>query len=433
MHAVILSIGDELVLGQTVDTNSAYLSAELVRMGIGTLYHQTVSDDRAAIAKAIEQAARSAPLVLISGGLGPTDDDLTRDALADAMGVNLVMDDASLAAIRGMMERRGRVMPERNKVQAMHPRGTTMIPNSCGTAPGIHATLHGSTLYITPGVPSEMFAMWELSVRPIIAKLGAARGVILTEKINTFGIGESTVAQMLGDLMDRKRNPVVGTTVAGGVVSVRVRAEFPDAQQAQQEMTDTMNKVDACLGAHVYSRGDAGLQDTLVTLLKAKNKKLATAESCTGGLVGRYITDVPGSSAAYLGGWVTYSNAMKISQLGVPAPLIEKHGAVSQPVARAMAQGALLSAGGDIAVAITGIAGPDGGTPEKPVGLVWIALAWHDGNGSPTTDALRFDLGNVRDMVRDRSAKAAMQLVRFHLMGVDLENLTFGRRVAEPG
>ncbi|MCE9589237.1 MAG: competence/damage-inducible protein A [Planctomycetes bacterium] len=431
MQAVILSIGDELVLGQTVDTNSAYLSADLVRMGIGTLYHQTIADDRSAIAKAIDRAAQSAPLIIVTGGLGPTDDDLTREALADAMGVDLVLDDASVSAIRAMFERRGRTMPDRNKVQAMHPRGTAIIPNSCGTAPGIHAVLHNATIYVTPGVPSEMVAMWELTIAPLIAKLGPKRGVILTQKISTFGLGESTVAEKLGPLMDRKRNPIVGTTVAGGVVSVRVRAEFNDPAQAQREMDDTVRQAEACLGHYVYGRGEAGLQDSLIALLKEKKSTLATAESCTGGLLGKQVTDVAGSSAAYLGGWITYSNEMKVKQLGVPEELLKKHGAVSQPVARAMAAGALAHAGADIAVGITGIAGPDGGTAEKPVGLVWIAVAWRNGKKETHTDAMRFDLGNVREIVRDRAAKSAMQMVRFHLMGLPIDNLTLGRRVAE--
>jgi nicotinamide-nucleotide amidase len=431
MQAIILSIGDELVLGQTVDTNSAYLSAELVRMGIGTLYHQTVADDRAAIAEAIVLASKKVELVIITGGVGPTDDDLTRDALADAMGAPLVEHAGSVEAIRQMFTRRGRVMHDRNKLQALHPAGSEVIPNTCGTAPGIKARLNRATMYVTPGVPSEMFAMFRLAILPDIQKntsgggAGGGRGVILTAKVNTFGAGESTVAEKLGDLMDRKRNPVVGTTVAGGVVSVRVRSEFAQVAEAQRAMDDTFSQIERKLGPIVYGRDNDTLQHSVLHLLKERKQTLATAESCTGGLLGAMLTDIPGSSAAYLGGWVTYANHMKARELGVPAALLERHGAVSQEVVRAMAQGAIEQSGADWSLAITGIAGPDGGTAEKPVGTVWVGL----GRKGAATDAFRFDLGGEREIIRDRSAKSALQLLRFALMGVDAGELTFGRRV----
>lgn len=452
MRAIILSIGDELVLGQTVDTNSAFLSAELVRLGIGTLYHQTVADDCPAITEAIVRASQAAELVLISGGLGPTEDDLTRDALAAALQAPLVEHAPSVELIRQMFARRGRTMPERNKIQALHPAGSQVIANSCGTAPGIKACLNRATLYITPGVPSEMVAMFRLSILPEIEKYSvegssssgssgdgnsggnsggtegnhssARRDAILTAKINTFGSGESTVAEKLGELMDRRRNPLVGTTVAGGVVSVRVRSEFADPAQAQRELDQTIQLIEQRLGPIVYGRDSDTLALAVLKILKERGQTLATAESCTGGLLGAVITDTPGSSAAYLGGWITYANQMKVSELGVPAALIEKHGAVSQPVARAMAEGALRKSGSDWSLAITGVAGPEGGTAEKPVGLVWLALARRGG----ASDALRCDLGSERDIIRDRSAKAALQLLRFHLLHVPVEELTFGRR-----
>lgn len=431
MQAVILSIGDELVLGQTVDTNSAYLSDQLVRMGVSTLYHQTVADDLEATAIAIEQASRRVELVLISGGLGPTDDDLTRQALAKAMGVELTLHEPSVEVIRAMFTRRGREMPDRNKIQAMHPCGTTIIPNTCGTAPGIRAVLGRATIYVMPGVPREMFAMFSLSVLPELRSASGSRDVILTAKVNTFGQGESTIGERLGDLMDRARNPKVGTTVADGLVSVRVRSEFPRAQEAQRQMDQTLAQVEERLGPVVFGRDGQSLAESLVALLRKRGLKLAVAESCTGGALGKLVTDVPGSSQAFLGGWVTYSNALKQSQLGVPEALLIQHGAVSQPVARAMAAGAIERSGADVSLAITGVAGPDGGTPEKPVGMVWIALGWREASGALRTDALRCDLGGERDLVRDRAAKSAMQMLRFHLLNVPLESFSFGRRVAQ--
>ncbi len=447
MQAIILSIGDELVLGQTVDTNSAYLSAELVARGIGTRYHQTIADDRAAIRQAIIEASKAAKLVIISGGLGPTDDDLTRDALADAMGVNLVIHLPSVEVIRAMFIRRSREMPERNKVQAMHPVGSEVIPNSCGTAPGIKAHLNGATIYVTPGVPSEMLAMWRLSIGPDIDKLtpgnnpgsnpgnptdnlsanpSLRRNVILTTKINTFGKGESAVAEKLGSLMDRKRNPVVGTTVAGGVVSVRVRSEFPEHNQARAAMDETIALIEKQLGPIIYGRDETTIQETVVAMLREARLLLVTAESCTGGSLGKMITDVSGSSEIYLGGWVTYANAMKTSQLGVPTELIDLHGAVSEPVARAMAEGALTRGKASLALSVTGIAGPEGGTIHKPVGTVFIGLA----SKTKATSVFRLDLGGDRVAVRDRAAKSALQLLRFDLMGVSLDALGFGRIVS---
>lgn len=439
MHAVILSIGDELVLGQTVDTNSAWLAAKLAEVGIPTLYHQTVADDQPAIVKAITLACDDADLVLISGGLGPTEDDLTRQALAEAMGVELAYDPDSLAALERFFSGRGRPMPERNKVQALCPAGASMIENSAGTAPGIRVKWKRATVYVTPGVPREMKVMYERSVEPELMKSGVFgdRGVILTRKINTFGQGESTVAERLGpDLMDRARNPKVGTTVANGFCSVRIRSEFPTREQAETQLTDTIRLVNERLGAIVFGEEEETLQESVVVLLGRRGYKLVTAESCTGGLIGRMVTDVAGSSAVYDGGWVTYANTMKIEQLGVPIEMIEKHGAVSEEVARAMATNALARSRADVSLAVTGIAGPTGGTTQKPVGTVWIAFALREPGRSRAdelvTEAVLLQLGSDRETVRDRAAKSALQMLRFHLLGEPLSLLHWGRPTMTP-
>lgn len=433
MHAIILSIGDELVLGQTVDTNSAYLSSKLASRGIMTKYHQTIADDERAIADAFLWASKQAQLVIVTGGLGPTEDDLTRQALAAAMGVDLVIDEPSLAAITDYFAKRGRPMPPRNRIQAMQPAGSQAIPNSCGTAPGMQVQFNGATIFVTPGVPSELFAMYRLSIEPwldaIAAEQPALRRTILTQKINTFGMGESDVADKLGPLMDRKRNPLVGTTVSDGLVSVRIRSEFEDPHQAESELNDTIAQVEAALGAVVIGRESRTLQEALVELLIEKKMKVATAESCTGGLVAKFITDVSGSSAIFSGGWVTYANEMKTSQLGVPSVIIQMHGAVSEPVACAMARGALERSGAALSVAITGIAGPGGGSEAKPVGSVWVALAHHEAGTSNTiTQARLFVLPGDREQVRDRAAKAALQMMRFHTMGISLDEMRWGRK-----
>ncbi len=429
-RAIILSIGDELVLGQTIDTNSAFLSQELISLGIFTLYHHTVADDRIAIAEAIKLASQRTSLILISGGLGPTEDDLTRDALSDAMGKPLVLDPISLDQIRAMYTRRGRTMPDKNKVQAMHPTGSTMIPNSCGTAPGIIAKVGLATIYIMPGVPSEMKVMFATSIKPVIQSLAGSANTILTAKINTFGQGESQLAECLGPaLMDRTRNPIVGTTVADGVVSVRVRSEFPDPKVARHQLDDTIAQVESKLGAFVYSRNDTRIQETVVNLLKDRGLTLATAESCTGGMVAEAITSVSGSSGVFRGGFITYHNDLK-ADLGVDPEAIRNHGAVSQTVAKAMALNALKRSGSSYAVSTTGIAGPDGGTPDKPVGTVWVAIATHK-NGATLTDAWLLALAGDRETIRDRATKAALQLIRYQVLGLQSDDFLWGKRRPE--
>lgn len=428
MQAVILSIGDELVLGQSLDTNSAYLSAQLASRGIGTRYHQTVADDLPTLVTALKQAAQSASLVIVTGGLGPTEDDLTRQALADAMGVPLVEDAASVEQIRAYFTRLGRQMPDRNKVQALCPRGAAPIENTCGTAPGIRAVFGQATIFVTPGVPREMVAMFQKSIVPELDRYGADRGVILTKKINTFGTGESTVGEKLGSLMARDRNPKVGTTVADGVVSIRIRAEFPTQAQAQQQMDDTVTQIEGILGPIVYSEESVTMQEALVALLKKKGITVTTAESCTGGMLGAMFTDVPGSSAVFRGGWVVYSNLLKQSQLNVSEAQLKEHGAVSAPVAITMAQTALSRSGADYALSITGVAGPDGGSAEKPVGTVFIGIASRKplSPSGLSSDAVRCQLTGDRDQVRDRAAKSAMTLLRYAVLGLPLETFTWG-------
>lgn len=426
MPAILLSIGDELTLGQTVDTNAAWLAGRLSALGIACAEHRTVPDDLDAIAAAIQQAAERAELLIITGGLGPTDDDLTRPALAKAMGADLIEDPESVHHIASYFEGRGRTMPERNRVQATHPQTSTMIHNTCGTAPGIRASLGGCGVFVTPGVPREMVAMFERDIEPAIKQLAGTARTILTAKINSFGSGESDIAERLGGLMGRDRNPVVGTTVSNGYVSVRVRSEHDDPARARAMLDDTVRQVEDHVGALAFGRDGDTLQQAVIRLLTEGGKTAATAESCTGGLVAGMLTDVPGSSAAVLGGWVTYANEMKTAQVGVPADLIERHGAVSAPVVEAMARGALERSGADYALSTSGIAGPGGGTGEKPVGTVWIGLAWRD-NGQARSFARLAHLPGDRETIRDRSAKCALQLLRLHLLREDLGQMKWAR------
>lgn len=313
-------------------------------------------------------------------------------------------------------------MPERNRVQATHPQTSTMIENTAGTAPGIRASLGSCKVFVTPGVPREMKAMYERDLEPAIKGMAGTSRTILTAKLNSFGSGESDIAEKLGDLCDRGRNPLVGTTVANGYVSVRVRSEYDDPKQAETMLAITMKQVKDKIGPLIFGQDDETLQQVVIDWLTGGLKTVTTAESCTGGLIASMLTDVPGSSASVLGGWVTYANEMKTEQLGVPAELIQQHGAVSREVVEAMASGALKRSGADYALSTSGIAGPSGGTEDKPVGTVWIGMAWREGDTTHVGARLA-RLAGDRETIRDRSAKCALQLLRLQLMGEDLNQM----------
>ncbi|MCC6423469.1 MAG: competence/damage-inducible protein A [Phycisphaerales bacterium] len=424
MSAIILSIGDELILGQTLDTNSAWISQQLAAVGCPVLAHLTVGDDQAAIERIIGGAIHQCSWLIISGGLGPTVDDLTRQALAAALHQPLELNQAWLDELDRFFKQRNRPMPDANRIQAMIPRTSRMLFNTCGTAAGIDATfgpenglaVQPCRVFAMPGVPKEMKEMFTRDVLPAIASAGGG-AVILSRTLHTFGIGESRIAELLGPLMDRASNPSVGTTVSGGQVSLRINARFPSRALATRHLDQTLADCQKALGHLIFGEDDQTLQQIVLDLLSksSPNATLATAESCTGGLLGKMITDIPGSSACFHQGWITYSNDAKSQLLGVPEAMLNQHGAVSEPVAQAMAQGARRRADATYALSITGVAGPDGGTPAKPIGMVCISLAHPNGCQSHT-----FHFAGDREMVRERSAKTALNLLRYHLLNQPL-------------
>lgn len=409
MKAVILSIGQELVAGQTVDTNSAYLSRLLASRGIETLEHRTVGDDRELIAGAIADSIKLVPLVIVTGGLGPTEDDLTRFALGDVMEADLVCDELALEQIKGIFVRLDRRMTESNRVQAMIPRGARALPNRLGTAPGIHARVGGADIYIMPGVPSEMKEMFAICVEP---HLPSGEGVLVHRILHTFGAGESDIGARIADLMSRDSNPLVGTTVAEGMVSIRVIAKSATMDGAEAIWRDVSSEIRRRLGPLVVGQDDETMSSVVGRLLRQRGETLASAESCTGGMMGQMVTAVPGSSEYYLGGIVSYSNDVKMRMLNVPADVLAQHGAVSEEVARLMACNCREALGSTWALSITGIAGPGGGTEQKPVGLVYAALAGPDG-----TSVERFIMPGERDIVRLRSALGSLNALRLRLIG----------------
>jgi len=416
MNAIVLSIGDELVLGQTVDSNSAWISGQLAALGCEVVAHVTVGDDQAAIEQAARDAVQRCDCLLISGGLGPTADDLTRQALAAVLDLPLQTDSGWIAELTDFFQKRDRPMPELNKVQALIPRGARIIRNTAGTAAGIDAAFHRSDgrfcrIFAMPGVPKEMKLMFGLEVAPHIGPAAHAR-FIRSRTLHTFGLGESAIAQKLGTLMYRGRNPLVGTTVSGGIVSLRLNARFPDPAEADRQLELTAQLCRSALGELIYGQEDQTLASVVGELLAQSNLTVTTAESCSGGLLAKMLTDVGGSSRYFGRGWITYSNDAKTQMLGVSADVLDRHGAVSEPVVAAMAAGARQRAQTSFALSISGIAGPDGGTVAKPVGTVCIGLAESNGVTSRT-----FHFPGDREMIRDRSAKMALALLRYRLLG----------------
>jgi PncC family amidohydrolase len=496
MNAIILSVGDELTLGQVVDTNSAWLSQQLASIGLAVSAHVTVPDDQPAIEHAIRSAAARCTTLIISGGIGPTPDDLTRQALAAVLNQPLELDELWLVELHKFFLARGRAMPDMNRIQAMIPRGATLLWNHNGTAAGIHAVLRSPApaherlgypsidqlqgrpvgrvltkmgritreqlvealnhqksaggllgqilvrlghvsepdlayaldaqrgidrhalacdVYVVPGVPKEMKLMFEKSILPNLST-SSGGGVILSRSLHTYGLGESAIAELLGPLMDRSRNPTVGTTVSAGIVSVRINSRFPTKDEAQRQLSDTERLCCVALGPVCYGADDDSLPQVVGGLLKSLDATVATAESCTGGLLAKYLTDVSGSSAWFKYGWVTYANEAKIRQLDVPADTLLQHGAVSEQTVAAMARGALDKSDAHFALAISGIAGPGGGTPAKPVGTVCIALADPQLSEDLIVSLRTFLFYGDREMIRDRSAKTALAMLRFHLL-----------------
>ena len=411
MKAVIIAVGDELISGRTVDTNSAYLADRLARLGIETLEHATVGDDVDAIAAAIARAAGLARVVIITGGLGPTADDLTRWGLAKVMSAELRLDEACLAEIERFFQKRGRTMVPANEVQAMLPVGSEALANRTGTAPGIAAEVDGVKIYVTPGVPHEMRSMFDHVIAP---RLTGGGRVILHHVVHTFGIGESDISQLIGDLMaDRSGETTVGTTVKAGMVSVRITVRAASAAGAQSDLAAMVAELRGRLASLVVGEGEGedAMAQAVGRLLGRAGQTLATAESCTGGQVGAMITAVSGASAYYLGGIVSYANAVKSAHLDVDPALLAAEGAVSAPVARAMADGCRLRLSSTWALALTGIAGPTGGSDEKPVGTVYIALA-----GPCGTEVHRHVLPGDRRVIRRRASLAALNALRIALL-----------------
>ena len=409
--ASIISIGNELLSGQTVSTNASYLSERLLFIGIPVVSSYTIRDDTDAIVRSFNLASTDAELVLATGGLGPTDDDLTRRALAEFLGVELQLQNELLQKIQNFFTNRNLQMSEKNKIQAYIPAGAKALANSLGTAPGIMAEVKGKLLVALPGVPSEMEQMFAESVLPELQRLAGGQAVVV-RKLRCFGTGESNIAELLGPLMQRGRNPLIYCTAKHGVITLTINAIAEDKNTARQMAEKDVKSLRDKLGELVYGTEEQTLAEVVGKKISQQKKTIAVAESCTGGCLAKLLTDIPGASGYFTYGWVTYSNSAKTSELGVGADLIEKYGAVSEQVACAMAQGARKKAQTDFAIGITGIAGPSGATEQKPVGLVYISV---DSDNECETKRCLFS--HDRAFIRLRAAQTALNMLRLKLDG----------------
>lgn len=412
MQAVIVSTGDELVSGKVIDTNSSWFANILAEKGVSVSCISIVGDDRNTLLDILNDFVGKVEVIIISGGLGPTDDDITRFVLAEMTGRRLVEDTAILNRIKAFFEERNRPFIERNKVQAMIPEGACALDNPVGTAAGIRLEYKGTTIFALPGVPHEAKVLFNNYILPWLESLRLAP--LYTRKLNLFGIGESDLASRIEHIAEEFKNKVsIGTQVSDGLISVWIRSK----DKAAADMC--ADKLYGLVGDFVFSEGDISLAEAVGRLLVEDSKSVAVAESCTGGLVGKLLTDVPGSSRYFLGGLVVYSNDAKEKILGVPSSLLAEYGAVSRECAEAMLEGVFRLFDSDFAVAITGIAGPSGASKEKPVGLVYVGLGWQErryGRQRLEVDRLLFgDIG--RDAIRKRASLYSLYMLIRRLKG----------------
>ena len=416
MNAEVVSIGDELLIGQVINTNQAYIAEKLNSVGISVKQMITVGDDHEEILSALRSAWDTSDVVTVTGGLGPTHDDVTRAAICGFFGVDLVQDENALANIRQLFASRGLPITRTNEDQAMVPRGCAVIPNNHGTAPGYFFERDGKYMIVMPGVPYEMTDMVESFIIPhFVRKITGSH--FRHKTLKTTGIVESILAEHIGDVSELFPQKS-GITLAylPGPLGVRLRISVKSASKeaAEQKISDVEQKIRGKAQKYIYGENDEELEEVVGKLLTERGLKIAVAESCTGGLIADRITNVSGSSQYFERGFVTYSNQSKTEELGVSESILRQHGAVSREVAVAMAEGARKVADTHIAVSTTGIAGPTGGSEEKPVGLIWMGFS-----SIERTFAMKFHFGNNRRRFKERASQAALELVRRVLLKIE--------------
>ena len=408
--AEIICVGTELLLGDITDTNSQYLSRELAAMGIDVHYRSTVGDNEQRLREVFGIAYKRAGVIILTGGLGPTEDDITVKTVCGSLDIPLVLDNEALRRMKVYFERIGREFTDNNISQAMVPSGGTVFQNEKGTAPGCAFCKDGKTVIFLPGPPSEMTYMFEHSVANYLKPF--CGGILRSHFVHIFGLGEAKVDSMTKDLQ-QSANPTVAPYAKDGECLLRVTAKADSAEQAEQLCGGMLDTITERLGEYIYSTDVDSLQQVVVDLLKAKRLTCATAESCTAGYISKRITEVAGASAVFTCGVASYSNEIKHKLLGVDNALFDKYGAVSEPVAVQMARGVRLLSGCDLGLSITGIAGPDSDGSGKPVGLAYIALS--DKNGERCIEVHKGAKGD-REYIRYTCASEALNLLRRYLL-----------------
>lgn len=408
MNAEILSVGTELLLGNIVNTNAAFLSQQLAGLGIAVYSQSTVGDNAERLLLQLEHSFQKSDIIIISGGLGPTQDDITKDVAAKYFGKELIMHDESLERIK--IRFAGKPLPENVSRNALVPDGAKILPNDNGSAPGVVIEKGGKMLMMLPGPPHEMKPMFIDYAIPFLRS--KTDRTFLSQTIKIIGLGESKVETMLKDLIDAQTNPTIAPYAKVGEVHVRLTASAADETAAKKLISPISEEIHKRLYPNVFTDDEnKELAEVVLDLLKSKNHTLATAESCTGGLIASSLVDISGCSNVFNEGLITYTNDSKINRLGIDKNLVEIYGAVSSQVAAAMAEGAAKTCGTTVGVATTGIAGPEGGTPEKPVGLVYVGLHIK----TVCTITHEFKLSGNRNEVRTRAAKLALEMLRREL------------------
>lgn len=409
MIAEILSVGTELLLGQIVNTDAQFLSRRLSALGITVYRHVTVGDNPGRVQEAIRQALTRSDLVITTGGLGPTEDDLTKEMVAEVFGLEMELHEESLRKIEGFFASMGREMTDNNKKQAFFPVGARILPNRKGTAPGCVVEKDGKRVAVLPGPPFELTDMYEQQLEPYLLSLSDQ--VIASKFLRIVGIGESSLETQLMDLF-HWNSPTLALYCSPGEVQARMTVMCGRNEDPAPLLAPMEKEIRSRLGNHVYGEGlDNSMAQTVVNLLRESGQTITIAESCTGGMLSAQLVDISGASDVLNEAHVTYANSAKEKVLGVRHETLERHGAVSEECAREMAEGARRISGADYALSTTGIAGPGGGTPEKPVGTVYVGLAWEGGS-----EVIRLNLRGDRTRIRSMTCLQALNLLRLRLI-----------------
>lgn len=411
MNAEILAVGTELLMGQIVNTNAQYISGRLPDVGVYVYYHSVVGDNPERLCECLQIALKRSDVVIMTGGLGPTKDDLTKETLAKALNLKLVLHEESYNAMKDYFARINRVMTENNVKQAYLPENSIIIKNSHGTAPGCIVETGKKIVVMLPGPPPEMKPMFEETVIPYFYKYCDSK--LDSKYVKIFGIGESAIENILMDIVESQSNPTIASYAKDGEITLRITAKY-DTGDTRDIITPIIDEIKRRVGDAVFSVDNESIEEVAARLLMKNNLTISIAESCTGGLVSEKLTSIPGISSVFDRAIITYSNKAKVENLGVNPETLERYGAVSRETAEEMAQGVRKTAKTDIGLSFTGIAGPDGGTPEKPVGLVYVAIA--DQN---KVDCRELKLRGSREKIRNLSALHGFDMIRRKILKME--------------